>query len=59
LTSNELVLGDVVVDPTVDYVVTADGTYTGRSWVANFGGSWSGDMAFDGSHIWQVNVGRR
>ena len=57
LTSNELVLGDVVVDPTVDYVVTADGTYTGRSWVANFGGSWSGDMAFDGSHIWQVNVG--
>jgi PKD repeat protein len=57
LNTGELVIGDGAVDPTVDYVVTTDGSYTGTSWSADFGGSWAGDMAFDGTYIWQVNVG--
>ncbi len=55
--SDEVVIADGAVDPTDDYVVTSDGAYTGRYWSADFGGSWSGDMAFDGTYIWQVNVG--
>ena len=57
LDSDEVVIGDGAVDPTVDYVITADGAYTGKNWSANFGGSWSGDMAFDGTYMWQVNIG--
>ncbi|MGI6540477.1 MAG: PKD domain-containing protein [Bacillota bacterium] len=57
LDSDEVVIADGAVDPTDDYVVTSDGAYTGRWWSADFGGSWSGDMAFDGTYIWQVNVG--
>lgn len=55
--SDEVVIADGAVDPTDDYVVTSDGAYTGRYWSADFGGSWAGDMAFDGTFIWQVNVG--
>ncbi len=55
--SDEVVIADGAVDPTDDYVVTSDGAYTGRYWSADFGGSWAGDMAFDGTYIWQVNVG--
>ena len=55
--SGNLVIGDGAVDPTVDYVITPEGTYTGTSWSADFGGYWSADMAFDGTYIWQVNVG--
>ena len=57
LDSNDVVISDVESTPTMDYVVTPAGEYTGRSWVASFGGSWPGDMAFDGRYIWQVNVG--
>lgn len=52
--SGNLVIGTT---DTVDYVVTPEGAYTGLSWTADFGGSWAADMAFDGSHIWQVSVG--
>ncbi len=55
--SGNIVIGDGTVDPTVDYVVTEDGVYTGRSWSADFGGTWAGDITFDGEYIWQVNVG--
>ncbi len=55
--SGNLVIGDGAVDPTVDYVITPEGTYTGTSWSADFGGYWSADTAFDGTYIWQVNVG--
>ncbi|HPU62227.1 MAG TPA: PKD domain-containing protein [Bacillota bacterium] len=55
--SDEVVIADGAVDPTDDYVVTREGVYTGKWWSADFGGSWSADMAFDGTYIWQVNVG--
>ena len=57
LDSDEVVIADGAVDPTDDYVVTREGVYTGKWWSADFGGSWSADMAFDGTYIWQVNVG--
>ncbi len=57
LDTGNLVISDPDVTPTVDHVVTAEGQHTGTSWTANFGGSWAGDMAFDGENIWQVNVG--
>ena len=57
LNTGNLVISDPDATPTVDHVVTAEGQHTGTSWAANFGGSWAGDMAFDGEHIWQVNVG--
>ena len=46
----------MLVDPTVDYGDRR--RYVHRQILGcQFGGSWSGDMAFTGSHIWQVNVG--
>jgi len=53
---DEIVVTDGTADPTIDYVVTSDGEYAGRSWSAGFGGPWSGDMTFDGTCIWQINL---
>ncbi|MGE5574422.1 MAG: PKD domain-containing protein [Bacteroidota bacterium] len=49
----------VISDPTQkkDFVVTPEGEYTGTSWITPWAGSWPGDAAFDGTYIWQVNVG--
>ena len=55
--THEIVIADGYYDPTFDYVVTSSGAYTGRSWSADFSGSWAADMTFDGTYIWQVNVG--
>ena len=56
LESDEVVISDVTSNPQL-ITWSPDGIYTGRSWSADFGGSWSADMAFDGTCIWQVNVG--
>jgi len=57
--TGDIVIGDVYPydEPTIDHIVTADGRYAGTSWVADLGGEWAADMAFDGKYIWQVNVG--
>lgn len=55
--SGNLVIADSISDPTEDHVITPEGAYAGISWTADFGGDWAGDMAFDGTYIWQVNVG--
>ena len=56
LSNGNVVIGDKSI-PTQDHVVTPDGERTGVSWVADFGGQWAADMAFDGEYLWQVNVG--
>jgi len=52
--------GNVIIsDPEQlkDFVVTPDGQYTGTSWTTPWAGAWPADAAFDGTYVWQVNVG--
>ncbi|NLG70002.1 MAG: PKD domain-containing protein, partial [Firmicutes bacterium] len=49
----------VISDPDLlqDFVVPPDGSAPVASWPTPWAGAWPGDMAFDGTTIWQVNVG--
>lgn len=40
-----------------DYQVTVDGELTGVDFACSWAGTWNGDFSWDGTYLWQVNVG--